>query len=119
MGWPPTGLLPRVASAAPARKNGGAMPAATHKTVCSLDCPDACSVLVTVEEGRAARFRGDPDHPFTRGFLCGRVQHYEEIVHHPDRLLHPLRRTGPKGSGRFERIAWDEALRETAARLHA
>jgi anaerobic selenocysteine-containing dehydrogenase len=95
------------------------MPAATLKTACSLDCPDACSVLVTVEDGRAVRFRGDPDHPFTRGFLCGKVQHYEDLVHHPDRLLHPLRRTGPKGSGRFERISWDEALRETASRLLA
>ncbi|MBI4604528.1 MAG: molybdopterin-dependent oxidoreductase, partial [Planctomycetes bacterium] len=91
--------------------------AATFKTACSLDCPDACSVLVTVEDMRAVRFQGDPDHPFTRGFLCGKVQHYEDIVHHPDRILHPLRRSGPKGSGRFERTSWDEAIREIAARI--
>jgi anaerobic selenocysteine-containing dehydrogenase len=95
--------------------------AETVKTVCSHDCPDACSVLVTVEETpggpRAARFRGDPAHPFTRGFLCGKVSSYEDVVYSPDRLLHPLRRSGPKGRGAFERISWDEAIATIARRF--
>ena len=77
----------------------------TFKTVCSHDCPDACSVLVAVENGKAARFRGDPDHPVTRGFLCGKVSHYEDVVYSPHRLLCPLRRKGKKGGGHFEKIA--------------
>lgn len=89
----------------------------TVKTVCSHDCPDACSVLVDVEDGRAVRFRGDPEHPVTRGFLCGKVNRYHEVVHASDRLLHPLRRTGAKGEARFERISWDEALDEIAREI--
>ncbi len=80
------------------------------RTVCSHDCPDACSVLVTIRDGRAIRFEGDPDHPITRGFLCGKVGAYEETINSPDRLLHPLRRDGAKGSGSFRPISWDEAL---------
>ena len=74
-------------------------------------------MLVTVEDGRATRVAGDPEHPFTRGFLCTKVNRYVERTYHPDRLLHPLRRIGPKGSGRFARIGWDEALEEIANRL--
>ncbi len=87
-------------------------PSASHitKTVCSHDCPDACSVLVGVEDGRAVSFRGDPEHPFTRGFLCGKVNGYERIVYSPERILHPQRRFGAKGEGKFERISWDEAI---------
>lgn len=88
-----------------------------HRAICALDCPDCCSLLVTVEDGRATRLRGDPDHPITRGFLCAKVTQYLEREYHPDRLLHPMRRTGPKGEGRFERISWDEALDTVAARL--
>ncbi len=88
-----------------------------RKTVCSHDCPDACSVLVAVEEGRAVRFRGDPGHPFTRGFLCGKVNTYEDVVYSPQRILHPLRRVGRKGAGEFERISWDEAIDEIAGRI--
>ena len=66
-------------------------------------------MLVTVESGKAVRVAGDPDHPFTRGFLCAKVNRYVERTYHPDRLQHPLRRVGPKGSGRFERITWDDA----------
>ncbi|MBS1858773.1 MAG: molybdopterin-dependent oxidoreductase [Acidobacteria bacterium] len=94
------------------------MPQIRH-SVCSLDCPDTCSVLVTVEDGRATRLRGNPDHPVTRGFLCGKVAQYLEREYHPERLLYPLRRTGSKGAGRFERISWDEALDTIAARLQA
>jgi anaerobic selenocysteine-containing dehydrogenase len=76
-------------------------------------------VLVTVENGRGTKLRGNPDHPVTRGFLCGKVAQYLEREYHPDRLLYPQRRTGAKGEGRFERITWDEALDTIAARLRA
>jgi anaerobic selenocysteine-containing dehydrogenase len=75
-------------------------------------------MLVTVESGRAVRVAGDPDHPFTRGFLCAKVNRYVERTYQQDRLLHPLRRVGPKGSGRFERTTWDSALGEIAGRLN-
>jgi anaerobic selenocysteine-containing dehydrogenase len=84
---------------------------------CPHDCPDTCATLVTVEDGRAVRIAGDPDHPFTQGFLCAKVNRYLERTYHPERLMHPLRRVGPKGSGRFERVSWDEALAEVAERL--
>ncbi|HYD54788.1 MAG TPA: molybdopterin-dependent oxidoreductase, partial [Gemmatimonadaceae bacterium] len=86
---------------------------------CPHDCPDTCAMLVTVRDGRAIRVAGDPAHPFTQGFLCAKVNRYLERTYHPDRLLHPLRRVGPKGAGQFERISWDEALTEVAARLGA
>ncbi|HEX4229997.1 MAG TPA: molybdopterin-dependent oxidoreductase [Bryobacteraceae bacterium] len=89
-------------------------------SVCALDCPDTCSLHVTVDaSGRATKLRGNPDHPVTRGFLCGKVAQYLERQYHPDRLLHPLRRLGAKGEGRFSQITWDEALDEIAARLKA
>ncbi|MEP7086728.1 MAG: molybdopterin oxidoreductase family protein [Gemmatimonadota bacterium] len=84
---------------------------------CPHDCPDTCAMLVTIRDGRAIRVAGDPDHPFTRGFLCAKVNRYVERTYHTDRLTHPLRRVGRKGEGRFERITWDEALDEIAARL--
>src|SRR5215218_1944212 len=89
------------------------------KCVCPLDCPDTCSMTVTVEDGLAVALRGDPDHAFTRGFLCRKMARYLDRVYSPERLLHPLRRVGPKGSGRFEPIGWDEALDEIAARFGA
>src|SRR5204863_5370290 len=88
-----------------------------RRTVCALDCPDACSMLVTVEDGKATQLRGDPDHPITRGFLCAKVTRYLEREYSPDRLLYPRRRIGAKGEGRFERIGWEEALDEIASRL--
>ncbi|MBI3076617.1 MAG: molybdopterin-dependent oxidoreductase [Deltaproteobacteria bacterium] len=91
--------------------------ARTVRCVCPHDCPDACSMLVTVEQGRATRLVGDPDHRFTAGFLCVKVSRYLERVYSPARLLHPLRRVGPKGAGRFERISWDEALDAIAQRF--
>ena len=72
---------------------------------------------VTVEDGRALRVQGDPEHPTTRGALCTKVSRYTERSYHPERVLHPLKRVGPKGSGRFERVGWDEALDDIAARL--
>src|SRR5262245_61460329 len=86
---------------------------------CPHDCPDACATLVTVESGRATKIQGDPNHPFTQGFLCAKVNRYLERTYHRDRLTTPLRRVGPKGSGRFEPATWDEALTEIAAKLNA
>jgi anaerobic selenocysteine-containing dehydrogenase len=86
---------------------------------CPHDCPDTCAMLVTVESGRATRVAGDPEHPVTQGFLCAKVNRYVERTYHRDRLLYPMRRVGPKGTGRFERISWDDALTEIAERLNA
>jgi len=89
-------------------------------SVCALDCPDTCAVVVNIDAaGRATKIAGDPEHPVTRGFLCGKVAKYLEREYHPNRLLHPLLRTGAKGEGKFTRITWDEALSEIAARLSA
>src|SRR5512139_3707750 len=87
------------------------------KVVCPHDCPDTCVMTVDVEDGRAVAIGGDPDHRFTRGFLCAKVNRYLERVYSPDRLLHPMRRVGRKGEGRFERVSWDEALDVVARRL--
>ena len=83
---------------------------------CPHDCPDTCSMLMDVSGDKLVGVRGNPDHPFTAGRLCVKVNHYEERVHSPDRVLHPLRRSGPKGSGQFERITWDQALSEITSR---
>ncbi|SFM88497.1 Anaerobic selenocysteine-containing dehydrogenase [Pseudonocardia ammonioxydans] len=82
----------------------------TRRAICPHDCPDGCAMTVTVEDGRATAVRGDAEHPFTRGGLCVKVNNYVDRVYSPDRVTTPLRRTGPKGSGRFEPIGWDEAL---------
>ncbi len=84
---------------------------------CPHDCPDTCAMLTTVENGRAVRVQGDPEHPFTAGFLCAKVNRYLERTYHADRLLHPLKRVGRKGRGEFVRVSWDEALRDIAVRL--
>src|SRR5688500_15242273 len=84
---------------------------------CPHDCPDTCAMLVHVEDGRATRVQGDPEHPVTRGFLCAKVNRYVERTYHPDRVLTPLRRVGRKGEGRFERASWDDALDDIALRL--
>jgi anaerobic selenocysteine-containing dehydrogenase len=105
---------------------------------CPHDCPDACGVLITVQDGRATKIQGDPEHPVTRGFLCAKVAKYLDRVYSPDRVLYPMRRVGPKGpaagaavAGRsaratqtirpqtWQRISWDEALDEIAARFRA
>lgn len=87
------------------------------RAVCPHDCPDTCALLVTVEDGVATAVKGDPDHPTTAGVLCTKVARYTERTYHAERLLHPLRRVGNKGEGKFERISWDEALAAIAARL--
>ena len=99
---------------------------------CPHDCPDACGVLITIEDGRATRIQGDPEHPVTRGFLCAKVAKYLDRVYSPERVFYPMRRVGPKGlpsfarpgqpgaavpTQAFERITWDEALDEIAARF--
>ena len=86
---------------------------------CPHDCPDCCATLVTVERGRATKIQGDPNHPFTQGFLCAKVNRYLERTYHKDRLTTPLRRVGPKGSGKFEPATWEEALTDIAAKLNA
>ncbi|MEY2684688.1 MAG: hypothetical protein RJA09_1832 [Pseudomonadota bacterium] len=91
----------------------------TVRGACPHDCPDTCSLVTTVQGGVAIRVQGNPDHPQTAGVLCTKVSRYAERTHHPDRLLHPLRRVGPKGAGRFERVGWDEALDDIATRLRA
>ena len=84
---------------------------------CPHDCPDTCSILTTVEDGKAIAVRGNPDHPFTKGRLCVKVNNYQDRVYSDRRLLYPMRRTGPKGSGQFQRITWEEAMDEIAARF--
>lgn len=88
-------------------------------SVCPHDCPSACRLLVTVQDGRLAQVTGDPDHPFTQGVICGKVRAYAERAHSPLRVLHPLRRVGPKGAGRFEPVSWEAALAEIAGRWRA
>src|SRR5215469_9758825 len=102
------------------------MPKTVH-AACSLDCPDACGVLINVDDlGKATRLRGDPSHPVTRGFLCAKVAKYLDRVYSPDRVMHPMRRIAPKGHGVrnredvsriFERISWDQAYDEIARRF--
>ncbi|CAA9539378.1 MAG: Anaerobic dehydrogenases, typically selenocysteine-containing [uncultured Thermomicrobiales bacterium] len=88
---------------------------------CPHDCPDTCGMVteVRVADGRALRVTGDPDHPVTKGWICAKVRPYLDRVYHPDRLTHPLRRVGPKGGGRWERVSWDEAIAEIAERWRA
>ena len=107
------------------------MPKQIVHAACPHDCPDACGVLITVEDGRATRIQGDPAHPVTRGFLCAKVAKYLDRVYSPHRVLFPMRRIGPKGpifnagdAGKsahvapaFERISWDEALDAIASRF--
>lgn len=90
--------------------------------ICPHDCPDSCGWTVTVDHTGptpvAIKLRGHNDHPFSAGELCPKVNRYLDRVYSPDRILHPMRRTGPKGSGEFTQISWDEALTEIAERLH-
>ena len=99
----------------------GHLPASTLQVrgTCPHDCPDTCALLTTVQDGRAVRVQGNPDHPPTAGALCTKVARYTERTYHPERLLQPLRRVGPKGAGRFEPVSWDEALDDIATRLKA
>ena len=94
------------------------MPLDEHPSVCTFDCPDTCSLTVTVEDGRITKVRGSDALPFTDGVICNKVaRDMAGFVHGPQRLLHPLRRVGPKGSGQFERMSWEAALDEIHARV--
>lgn len=87
------------------------METSEHPSVCTFDCPDACSLTVTVQDGRVAKVRGSHALPYTDGVICNKVaRDMADFVHGPQRLLHPLRRVGPKGAGQFEKISWDAAL---------
>ena len=89
-----------------------------YASVCTFDCPDTCSLTVSVDEGRVVKVRGSNAAPYTAGVICNKVaRDMGDFVHGPQRLLHPLRRTGPKGSGQFERISWDAALDEIHERV--
>ena len=89
------------------------------RAACPHDCPDTCAMQVTVQGGRVLRVQGDAEHPTTHGALCTKVSRYAERSNHPGRVLQPLKRVGPKGSGRFEPVGWDEALDGIAAQLKA
>ena len=80
------------------------------RSICPFDCPDACGLVAEVEDGRVVKVRGDPEHPYSQGSLCPKMNGYDRTVHSPERLTHPLFRDGPKGSGRFRRGSWDEAI---------
>lgn len=86
---------------------------------CPHDCPDTCALVTTVQDGVAIKVQGNPGHRHTDGTLCTKVSRYPQRTYHPDRVLQPLRRTGPKGSGRFEPVGWGEALDAIAQRLQA
>ncbi len=98
---------------------GGDAGLRTVRAACPHDCPDTCAMLVGVRDGVAVQVRGDPDHPTTAGALCTKVSRYLERTYHPERVLQPLRRSGPKGSGQFETVSWDDALDDISARLRA
>jgi len=81
-----------------------------RRSVCPFDCPDTCGLLVEIREGKVTKVMGDPDHPYSKGTLCPKMNRYEKTVYSPERLTQPLLRTGPKGSGSFKPITWDQAL---------
>src|ERR1700680_4056079 len=87
----------------------------TVRGACPQDCPDTCAFIYHVEDGKLVSVTGDPAHPMTRGGLCVKLKDFAEHHYNPDRLLYPMKRVGPKGSGQFERISWDDAL-DTIAR---
>src|ERR687889_854901 len=92
-------------------------PSTVVRGACPHDCPDTCAWQVTVADGVAVKLVGDTAHPITRGGLCAKVNPYLDRVYSPDRLLYPMRRSGSKGEGRFERVGWDEALDDISQRL--
>jgi anaerobic selenocysteine-containing dehydrogenase len=92
-------------------------PASVVETACPLDCPDACSLSVTVQRGKVVTIDGSRKNPTTDGFICAKVRRFGERVYGPDRLLHPAIRKGPKGKGQFKRISWEEALERVASEM--
>ena len=106
-----------IATATPEAESASAAPVSTVRGACPHDCPDTCALLTTVQNGRALRVQGNPAHASTGGVLCTKVSRYAERTHHPERILTPLKRVGPKGQGQFQPVSWDEALQDIAARL--
>src|SRR5438874_5398410 len=94
-------------------------PASVVETACPLDCPDACSLAVTVQHGRVITIDGSRKNPVTDGYICAKVRKFGERVYGPDRLLYPAVRRGRKGVGKFERVSWDEAIECVASRFEA
>ncbi|MBC7718554.1 MAG: molybdopterin-dependent oxidoreductase, partial [Chitinophagaceae bacterium] len=94
-------------------------PPRTVRGACPHDCPDTCALVTTVVSGVATQLQGNADHPQTAGVLCNKVSRYLERTYHPERLLTPLKRIGPKGAGQFEAVSWQAALADIAARLKA
>ena len=90
---------------------------AVVRGLCPHDCPDTCALLTTVENGRAVKVQGNPNHKHTDGVLCTKVSRYTERTYSPERLMFPLKRSGPKGSGQFVRVSWEEAIADIAAKL--
>ena len=86
------------------------MAAETHRSICPLDCPDACSLEVKVEGGRVVGVDGLARNPLTAGYICAKVRRFPEHLYGPDRILHPAVRDGRKGAGAFRDVSWDEAL---------
>src|SRR3954451_24214563 len=104
--------------AAPFRARGDPVAIVERASVCTFDCPDTCSLTVTIEDDRILKVRGSDATPYTAGVICNKVaRQTTSLVHGPERLRHPMRRTGPKGSGQYERVSWEAALDEIHARV--
>src|SRR3954454_15190462 len=101
----------------PAREPVLGGPASVVETACPLDCPDACSLAVTVQQGKVVTIDGSRKNPVTDGYICAKVRRYGERVYGPDRLLYPAVRSGAKGSGQFTRTTWEEAIELVASRF--
>ena len=116
----PAASLPTVMTESSSRVSAETAPVSqTVLGACPHDCPDTCSLMTTVVDGVATRVQGNPAHPHTGGVLCNKVSKYTERTYHPERVLQPLKRVGPKGLGRFEPVSWESALADIASRLKA
>ena len=116
----PAASLPTVMTESSSRVSAETAPASqTVLGACPHDCPDTCSLMTTVVDGVATRVQGNSAHPHTGGVLCNKVSKYTERTYHPERVLQPLKRVGPKGLGRFEPVSWESALADIASRLKA
>jgi len=109
----------RVSSNAAADRALGGAGGSVVETACPLDCPDACSMAVTVHHGKVVALDGSRRNPVTDGFICAKVRKFDQRLYGPDRLRYPAVRKGPKGEGRFRRVSWDEALEQIVARMQA
>src|SRR6195256_1147765 len=108
---------PANSTASRARDSAPGGPTAVVETACPLDCPDACSLVVTVQSGRVINIDGSRRNPVTEGFICAKVRKFGDRMYGPDRLLYPAIRKGRKGEGTFKRVPWEEALEEIVSRF--